>query len=128
MPKYIPERGDVVWLALDPQAGREQAGHRPVLVLSPSSYNGKVGLAICSPITNQVKGYPFEVVIPEGDKVSGAILSDHVKNLDWSARRARLICRMPDTVTEDVLKKLNTLLRRKPGVTDQADESSPAPT
>lgn len=122
MAKYIPERGDVVWLNLDPQAGREQAGHRPALVLSPSAYNGKVGLAICSPITNQIKGYPFEVLIPEGQKVSGAVLSDHLKSLDWKARRARFLCRMPGVITEDVLKKLNTLLEWKPGASDEAAE------
>lgn len=115
MGKYVPERGDIVWLALDPQAGREQAGYRPVLVLSPSAYNKKVGLAICAPITSQIKGYPFEVAIPEGQTVSGVVLADHVKSLDWRARRARLLCRMPDSVTQDVLKKLSTLLQWSSG-------------
>jgi len=83
---YIPDSGDIVWIAFNPQAGHEQAGHRPALVLSPAAYNGKVGLAILCPITSQVKGYPFEVQIPDGLKVSGAILSDQVKSLDWKAR------------------------------------------
>jgi mRNA interferase MazF len=108
---YVPERGDAVWITFNPQAGHEQAGRRPALVLSPSAYNRKVGLAILCPITNQIKGYPFEVRIPEGLKVTGAILSDQVKNLDWKARQAEFICRLPNTVTEDVSRKLNALLR-----------------
>lgn len=74
--RYIPARGDVVWLTFNPQAGHEQAGRRPALVLSPSSYNRKVGLAIFCPITSQVKGYPFEVAIPAGSKLGGVILAD----------------------------------------------------
>jgi mRNA interferase MazF len=109
--EYIPERGDVVWLSLNPQAGHEQAGRRPVLVLSPSSYNGKVGLAIFCPITNQIKGYPFEVKILSGFHVTGAILSDQVKCLDWKAREAEFICKLPSEMTNDVLKKLNTLIK-----------------
>jgi len=108
--RYVPDRGDVIWISLNPQAGHEQAGRRPVLVLSPSSYNGKVGLAVMCPITNQVKGYPFEVVIPEGLKVTGAILSDQVKSLDWKARGAEFNCELPTGVTKQVLKKLNTLI------------------
>src|SRR5256712_14029729 len=80
---YIPERGDAVWITLDPQAGHEQAGRRPALVLSPSAYNGRVGLALFCPITNQVKGYPFEVLIPPGSPVTGVVGSDQVKSLDW---------------------------------------------
>jgi mRNA interferase MazF len=108
---YVPERGDAVWITFNPQAGHEQAGRRPALVLSPSAYNRKVGLAILCPITNQIKGYPFEVRIPEGLKVMGAILSDQVKNLDWKARQAAFICRFPNAVTDDALRKLNALLR-----------------
>ena len=108
--RYVPNRGDVVWLSLDPQAGHEQAGRRPALVISPASYNGKVGLAIFCPITSQVKGYPFEVAIPSGLKVGGVILSDQVKNLDWRVRKARLICRLPQETTAEVLAKLETLL------------------
>ncbi|MFL6228764.1 MAG: type II toxin-antitoxin system PemK/MazF family toxin [Pyrinomonadaceae bacterium] len=108
---YVPERGDAIWITLSPQAGHEQAGRRPALVLSPSAYNRKVGLAILCPVTSQIKGYPFEVRIPEGLKVKGAILSDQVKNLDWKERQAEFICRLPAGTTEDALRKLNTLLR-----------------
>ena len=108
--KYIPDRGDVIWINLDPQAGHEQTGRRPVRVLSPSSYNGKVGLAVLCPITNQIKGYPFEVIIPEALKVTGAVLSDQVKCLDWRARNAEFLCELPPYVTIQVLKKLNTLI------------------
>jgi mRNA interferase MazF len=108
---YAPERGDAVWITLDPQAGDEQAGRRPALVLSPVSYNRKVGLAVLCPITNQIKGYPFEVSIPQGMRVSGVVLADQVKNLDWKEREAKLICKLPSSVTEDALKKLNALLR-----------------
>ncbi|MBI1294218.1 endoribonuclease MazF [bacterium] len=107
---YTPERGDAVWLSFNPQAGHEQAGHRPALVLSPAAYNGRVGLAIFCPITSQIKGYPFEVLIPDGLGVSGAVLSDQVKSLDWRARKAQLICKLPDDVIEQVLQKLATLL------------------
>jgi mRNA interferase MazF len=107
---YIPERGDIVWLTFNPQAGHEQAGRRPALVLSPSAYNGKVGLAIFCPITSQIKGYPFEVQIPTGLPVSGAILSDQVKSLDWQARMAEFACRLEDMTTASVLKRLGALL------------------
>jgi|SRR5882724_9067158 len=108
---YAPDRGDAVWVTFNPQAGHEQAGRRPALVLSPVAYNRKVGLAVLCPITNQIKGYPFEIVIPHGLKVTGAILSDQVKSLDWKAREAKLICKMPPSVTTEALKKLNALLR-----------------
>jgi mRNA interferase MazF len=107
---YVPRRGDVVWLQFDPRAGHEQAGRRPALVLSPESYNGRVGLAILCPITSQVKGYPFEVPLPDGSAISGVVLSDQVKSLDWRARRADLIEAVPPRVTEEVLRKLDTLL------------------
>ena len=106
----MPDRGDTVWLHFDPQTGHEQAGRRPALVLSPASYNGKVGLAILCPITRQAKGYPFEVALPEGSEVAGVILSDQVKSLDWRARRAEPIGPVPPRVTEEVLQKLATLL------------------
>lgn len=108
---YVPRRGDAIWLEFNPQAGHEQSGHRPALVLSPRSYNDKVGLMLCCPITNQVKGYPFEVKIPDGLDISGVILADQVKNLDWKARKAKFIVSMPETIVNDVLAKLNTLLR-----------------
>jgi len=108
---YVPERGDAVWLDFNPQAGHEQAGRRPAIVLSPSAYNRRVGLAIFCPITNQVKGYPFEVVLPAGFKVSGAVLSDQVKSRDCKVRRAELISKLPSSVTIEVLEKVGTLLR-----------------
>ncbi|MBN1967564.1 MAG: endoribonuclease MazF [Anaerolineae bacterium] len=109
--EYVPERGDAVWLTFDPQAGHEQAGRRPVLVLSPATYNDKVGLALLCPITNQAKGYPFEVALPAGLPISGVVLADHVKSLDWQARRADYIASLPADVVTDVLLKLATLLR-----------------
>ncbi len=109
--RYVPDRGDVVWLDFTPQAGHEQRGQRPALVLSPAAYNGRVGLAICCPITSQVKGYPFEVLVPDGLKVNGVVLADQVKNLDWQVRRAKLLCRAPASVVEEVLGKLLVLLR-----------------
>ena len=107
--EYVPDRGDTIWLHFDPQSGHEQSGRRPALVLSPASYNGRVGLALLCPITQQQKGYPFEVVLPDGP-VRGVALSDQVKSLDWRARRAERIGRVPTRVTEDVLKKLGALL------------------
>lgn len=106
----VPQRGDVIWITLNPQAGHEQAGRRPALVLSPGAYNGKVGLAILCPITNQVKGYPFEVRIPDGLSITGVILADQVKSLDWRARDAEWMCRLPPETTDEVLQKLGTLL------------------
>jgi mRNA interferase MazF len=108
--EYCPKRGDVVWLCFHPQAGHEQTGHRPALVLSPEAYNRKVGLALFCPITSQVKGYPFEVGIPGGLKVSGAVLSDQVKSLDWRARRASLLCVLPAGTVREVLNKVGALL------------------
>jgi mRNA interferase MazF len=107
---YIPERGDVVWITLNPQAGHEQSGRRPAVVLSPVDYNGKVGLAIMCPITSQIKGYPFEVLIPAGLPVSGAILADQVKSLDWRAREAEKMCALPMGAIAELLQKLGTLL------------------
>lgn len=110
--QYIPKRGDAVWISLDPQAGHEQAGRRPAVVLSPESYNAKVGLAVLCPITNQAKGYPFEVVIPAGTKVTGVILSDQVKSLDWRVRKAELICSLPTQTIAEALEKLGALLAK----------------
>lgn len=107
---YVPKCGDVVWITLNPQAGHEQTGRRPVVVISPRSYNSKTGLAILCPITSQVKGYPFEVLLPDRLPVAGAILSDQVKSLDWRARNAELILSLPDQVTSEVLQKLKTLM------------------
>ena len=107
---YIPNRGDIVWITFNPQAGHEQAGRRPALVLSPATYNGKVGLAILCPITSQVKNYPFEVLIPNGLKIGGAILSDQVKSLDWKIRQAAFVCKLTASTLDEVLQKLSTLI------------------
>src|SRR5579862_1559809 len=107
---FVPARGDLVWLQFSPQAGHEQAGHRPAFVISPDSYNRKTGLALVCPITTQVKEYPFEVVVPPGLKVSGAILSDQIKSLDWRARRAAFIGKAPAPLTAEVLGKAATLI------------------
>jgi mRNA interferase MazF len=108
--RYIPQRGDVVWLTFNPQAGHEQAGRRPALVLSPSSYNAKVGLAVFCPVTSQVKGYPFEVTLPPGSKLAGVVLADQVKILDWRIRRAEFICKVPQESMKEVSGKLATLI------------------
>jgi mRNA interferase MazF len=112
---YVPDRGDAVWLSFDPQAGHEQAGRRPALVLSPASYNGKVGLGLFCPITSQVKGYTWEVPIPAGQKVAGAVLADQVKSFDWKARKAAHICALPGEVVEEVLQRLVPLLEPEGG-------------
>lgn len=107
----VPDRGQVVWLDFHPQAGREQAGRRPGLVLSPGSYNARVGLALVCPVTSRVKGYPFEVLLPQGLAVQGAILADHVRSVDWRHRRAELVGTVPPEVLEAVLQRVEALLR-----------------
>lgn len=107
---YVPSRGDIVWLTFNPQSGSEQAGRRPAIVLSPASYNGRVGLAIFCPITNQKKGYPFEVVLPDDIPVNGVILSDQVKSLDWRSRNAQFACHAPEEVIIEVLQKVSILI------------------
>ena len=107
---YIPDGRDLIWLTFDPQAGHEQAGRRPALVLSPKIYNQKSGLALVCPVTNQAKGYPFEVTVPAGFGVSGVILSDHVKSVDWKARRAEKLGICPVEVVNEVLARLAPLL------------------
>jgi len=110
---YVPDRGDIVWLTFRPQAGHEQSGRRPALVLSPRSYNNKAGLMLACPITSQVKGYPFEVKVPAGLAISGAILADQAKSLDWQARNAELACSLPASVLAEVAGKLIALLRNE---------------
>jgi len=107
---YAPAAGDLVWLEFDPQAGGEQAGRRPALILSPLAYNQKTGLAIACPVTSHVKGYPFEVALPEGGKVRGVVLSDHVKSLDWRARKAVKAGAAPSSVVDEVRARLAALL------------------
>ena len=110
-PRRVPERGDAVWIDFDPQTGREQAGRRPAVVLSPAAYNGRVGLALFCPVTSRVKGYPFEVGIPDGLPVGGVILADQVKSLDWRRRNATLIAALPRETVAAVLRRVHALLR-----------------
>jgi mRNA interferase MazF len=110
MPAFVPDAGDLVWLTFDPLAGHEQAGRRPALILSPKAYNQKSGLALVCPVSNQVKGYPFEVPMPAGCGVTGVTLADHVKSLDWKARQAAKIGRIPPQTLNEVLARLAPLL------------------
>jgi mRNA interferase MazF len=112
--RYVPERGDVVWISMDPQAGHEQAGRRPALVLSPAAYNRKSGLALFCPITSQVKGYPFEIQLPDDLPVKGVALADQVKSLDWRARRVTRFSRVPSEVLASVLRRLVALMSGGP--------------
>ncbi len=105
-----PRRGDFVWLESTPQSGQEQAGRRPVLVLSPVEYNRRVGLALCCPITSRAKGYPFEVQVPTGCGVKGVVLADQVRSVDWRARRAERIGAAPAALISEVLGRFSTLL------------------
>ena len=103
---FVPDAGDFVWLTFDPQMGREQAGRRPALVLSPKIYNARSGLALACPITNQAKGYPFEVAVPAGRRATGVILADRLKSIDWKVRRAEPLGRCPDDVMAEVRARL----------------------
>lgn len=107
---YVPRRGDLVWISLVPQADHERSGRRPAAVLSPEVYNAKVGLALFCPVTSQVKGYPWEVAIPDGLEISGVVLADQVKSLDWRSRPATRICTLPESIVAEILNKLRTLL------------------
>lgn len=107
---YVPGVGDLVWLTFDPQAGHEQRGRRPALILSPRVYNLKARLAIACPISSRVKGYPFEVPLPSGGTITGVVLADHVKNLDWRARRAVFETKAPADVVADVRERLRVLV------------------
>lgn len=106
--RYVPEAGEIVWLHFDPQAGHEQAGHRPALVLSPSAYNGNTGLMLCCPMTTQIKGYPFEVLI--ADERPSAALADQVKSLDWVARKASRKGKVSSVELAEVRAKIFALL------------------
>jgi len=109
MKERTPERGDFIWIDFQPQAGHEQAGRRPALVLSHHAYNAKVGLAVCCPVTSQVKGYPFEVIV-EAPGLSGVVLADQLKSLDWRARRAELIAAASDDTLAEVLAKVRAII------------------
>jgi mRNA interferase MazF len=106
---YVPDAGDVIWLTFDPQAGHEQAGRRPALVLSPRLYNQRSGLMLACPITSQVKGYPFEVPVSSGS-IAGVILADQVKSLDWKSRRAERAGVAGDAVLTELRARLAPLL------------------
>lgn len=110
MSSYVPDRGDLVWLEFTPQAGSEQRGRRPAIVLSPKSYNGKVGLALFCPVTSTIKGYPFEVKLPGGSAVSGVVLSDQLKSLDWRSRKVKFIERTSSDVMTMVTARVLPLL------------------
>ena len=107
---YVPDRGDIVWTDFDPQAGHEQAGTRPALVLSRATFNDSSGLAICCPITGRQKGYPFEVPLPAGLDVYGVILVDHAKSLDWRFRQVQYVASAPENIMKLVTAKLKTLI------------------
>lgn len=107
---FVPDAGDFIWLTFDPQAGREQAGRCPALVLSPRTYNARSGLALACPITNEVKGYPFEVAVPADSGVTGVILADHVKSIDWKARHAAQLGHCSHAAMDEVRAKLAALL------------------
>ncbi len=107
---YVPDAGDLVWLTFDPQAGHEQRGRRPALIVSPRIYNAKARLALACPITSRAKGYPFEVPLPPGGTIVGVILADHVKNLDWQARKVAFERKAPADVLTDVRERLRALL------------------
>lgn len=109
-PSYVPGRGDIVWLTFTPQVGHEQAGRRPALVVSPRDYNDKTSLALLYPITSKVKGYPFEVTLPAKGNITGVVLSDQIKSLDWRARRAEFAAQVPERIVAEVLDKLTVLL------------------
>ncbi len=110
MVNFVPKRGDIVWLQFNPQTGYEQAGRRPALVVSPREYNEKVGLALMCPVTSKIKSYPFEVMLPEKLKVSGVVLADQIKSLDWRARQAEFICEAPAETVAEILAKIQTLI------------------
>lgn len=107
---YVPARGDIVWLDFEPSVGREQTGNRPALVVSPEAFNRKTGLALLCPVTSRIKGYPFEVRLPDSSTISGVVLADHIKSLDWRERGARPIGRAPTRILGDVLDKVRVLL------------------
>jgi len=107
---YIPDAGDLVWVTFDPRAGYEQRGRRPALILSPRTYNAKARLAIACPVTSHAKGYPFEVAIPAGGKVTGVVLADHVKSLDWNVRRVEFAATAPVEILTEVRERLRVVL------------------
>lgn len=110
MAMYIPDEDDIVWLNFTPQSGHEQAGRRPAVVLSPKAYNQRSGLLVCVPISNQIKGYPFEVVL-SGNGATGAALADQVKNLDWKSRQAERKGQATSTELAEIKARIKALLK-----------------
>ena len=108
--RFVPERGDIVKMSFDPQSGHEQAGWRPALVVSPALYNRASSLALLCPITSRAKGYPFEIPLPDGLAVSGVVLADQIRSLDWRARKAKLVDRAPALVVREVLARLEPIV------------------
>ena len=108
---YIPDRGDIVFVQFNPQAGKEQSGARPALILSPAVYNKRSGIALACPITSKEKGYPFEVKLPENMKTKGVMLVDHLKSVDWNVRGRAFIEKAPNTTVEEAIEKIESLLR-----------------
>ena len=107
---YVPGKGDLIWIDFTPQSGHEQAGNRPALVISPKSYNQKIGLAILCPVTSHVKDYPFEVPLSHNSRIKGVVLSDQLKNLDWKSRNAKFIEKVDKSMFSEVIKKIYTLI------------------
>lgn len=107
---YVPDAGDVLWIEFSPQAGREQAGRRPALVLSPRIYNERASLALLCPITSHAKGYPFEVALPPGGQLRGVILADQLKSLDWQKRKAQKAGKLPAEILDQVRKRIGVLI------------------
>ena len=108
---YAPSRGEIVWLQFEPQAGHEQSGRRPAVIISPREYNRKVGLCLCCPVTSKAKGYPFEVELPVGMKVEGVVLCDQLKSLDWKARNARIIGTLPGRSLKEIQARILALVQ-----------------
>lgn len=109
-PAYVPAKGDLIWITFDPQAGHEQAGRRPAVVLSDTDYNTRSGLVIVCPITSRVKNYRYEVAVPAGGQTTGVVLADQIKSMDWRARRADFIERANDDLLLQILAKLGTII------------------
>jgi mRNA interferase MazF len=110
--RYIPERGDIVWLNFNPQSGHEQGGKRPAIVISPKEYNEKTWLGLFCPITSKVKNYPFEVSIAN-KRIDGVVLADQIKNLDWKARTVEFIIKAGSEKTDEIIDKISVLLGEK---------------
>lgn len=108
--QYVPKKGDIIWINFNPQLGREQMGRRPALVISPNNYNRKVGLILVCPITSKIKGYPFEVSLPDKLSISGVLLADQVKSLDYRTRNAEFICKLPREILVQVTEIITNFL------------------